>query len=385
MTKVISIVHVIHRFDTGGLENGVVNLINHLESDRYRHHIVTMKGHNLEFAARIKTNNVSFTDLAKKDGHDFSVFFRFNQILKKIKPDVLHTRNTATIEMQLVGWWRRISLRIHGEHGWDVNDMHGQNLRYQKLRRFIKRFVHQYVALSSEARDYLLTPIRVEPDRVNHICNGVNVERFAPRDKPQDLLPKGFDDSFVIGTVGRLAEVKNQPYLLEGFIALLDQKPEFRQKVKLVIVGDGILKDKLQKRASEANVIEDVWLAGDRSDIPQLLNSMDVFVLPSLAEGISNTILEAMASGLPTIATKTGGNPDLIPDSMATDHLVTVNDVNMLVSIMKQYVESQQLLDNNSKLVRAHCVERFSIATMVNKYHQLYQGVVVKEKVKCVE
>ncbi len=375
MINAKSIVHVIHRFDTGGLENGVVNLINHLDADKYQHHIVTMKGHNPDFAARIKTKNVSFTDINKKDGHDFSVFVRFNRILKEINPDILHTRNTATIEMQLVGWWRRVKLRIHGEHGWDVNDMHGQNVRYQKLRRFIKRFVHQYVALSSEARDYLLNLIRIEPERVNHICNGVNIERFAPREKSIGLLPSGFENSFIVGTVGRLAEVKNQPYLLESFIALIEQNPEFRQRVKLILVGDGILKEGLQSRINDAGMNDLVWLAGDRSDIPQLLNSMDLFVLPSLAEGISNTILEAMASGLPTVATNTGGNPDLIPEELAPDHLVTVNDIKMLVSIIKQYVESQQLLDNNSKLVRAHCVEQFSIETMVNKYHQLYQGV----------
>jgi len=375
--------HIIHRFDTGGLENGVVNLINHLDEDTYQHSIVTLKGFNDEFCARINTSNTSFYDLKKKDGNDPKIFFRLRKLIKHLTPDILHTRNTATIENQLVGWWCNVPLRIHGEHGWDVNDMHGQNKKYQMLRKFMRRYIHQYIGLSSEAVDYLKNTIFVSQERIHHICNGVDIKRFSPAsDSPSESellmssFPKDFlsEDSLVFGTVGRLAEVKNQTFLLDSFIKLVESHSDQSSKLRLVIIGDGILKQPMQERAEQAGVSNQVWFAGNRSDISMLMKGMDVFVLPSLAEGISNTILEASASGLAVIATHVGGNPELIEPSLQASHLVEVNDVSALEKALSQYVVDPELVAKNGKLVRQHCVRNFSIDTMVNKYHQLYQS-----------
>ncbi|MDC0601614.1 TIGR03088 family PEP-CTERM/XrtA system glycosyltransferase [Aliiglaciecola sp.] len=370
------ILHVIYRFDTGGLENGVVNLINRLDTKLYKHTIVTLKGFSEEFCQRIKTGNVAFYDLEKQDGNDIKIFFKLRKLLKQLKPDILHTRNTATLENQLVGWWCRVPYRIHGEHGWDVNDMHGQNKKYQMLRRFMKTFIHRYVALSTEAFDYLRDTISVFEGRIHHICNGVDIDTFAPRQKPENLLPSHFSagNSLTFGTVGRLAEVKNQPFLLDAFIALVKAFPEQKQRLRLIIVGDGVLMPQMKAKVEREKLQDNVWFAGNRADVPSIMNCMDIFVLPSLAEGISNTILEASASGLPVIATRVGGNPELIESSMQASHLVSVNDVEALMTAMQQYVESTDLLQSNSERVRKHCVENFSIDTMVSKYDQLYQA-----------
>ncbi|GAA6184327.1 TIGR03088 family PEP-CTERM/XrtA system glycosyltransferase [Aliiglaciecola sp. NS0011-25] len=374
--KKIHIMHIIYRFDTGGLENGVVNLINRLDSQKYQHTIVTLKGYSELFCQRIQTQNVEFFDLAKKDGNDISIFFKLRKLLKKLNPDILHTRNTATIENQLVGWWCRVPYRIHGEHGWDVNDMHGQNKKYQMLRRFMKTYIHKYVALSTEAFDYLRDTIGVYTDDIRHICNGVDVDKFTPQNSDLSLFPEHFatENMLVFGTVGRLAEVKNQPFLLEAFIALVGQFPEHKERLRLVIVGDGVLMEKMLARTQQVDLSSQVWFAGNRSEVAQLMNCMDVFVLPSLAEGISNTILEASASGLPVIATNVGGNPELIAADLKKSHLVEVNDINALVSAMSQYVSSPELKHKNGLIVRNHCVANFSIDTMVGKYNELYQA-----------
>lgn len=375
--------HIIHRFDTGGLENGVVNLINHLDENAYRHSIVTLKGFNDDFCARIKTSNTSFYDLEKKDGNDPRIFFKLRKLIKKLTPDILHTRNTATIENQLVGWWCGVPLRIHGEHGWDVNDMHGQNKKYQMLRKFMRTYIHQYIGLSSEAINYLKNTISVGEESIHHICNGVDTDKFSPAIdglRKTELLtssfPKGFlsEDSLVFGTVGRLAEVKNQTFLLDSFIKLVESHPAQCSRLRLVIIGDGVLKQPMQSKAEQAGISSQVWFAGNRSDISTLMQGMNVFVLPSLAEGISNTILEASASGLAVVATNVGGNPELIEPSLAPTHLVEVNDVSALVQTLSQYIDDPELSAVNGRLVREHCVRNFSIDTMVNKYHQLYQS-----------
>ncbi|MCC2614858.1 TIGR03088 family PEP-CTERM/XrtA system glycosyltransferase [Aestuariibacter halophilus] len=365
MKEKVAIVHVVHRFDTGGLENGMVNLINRLDPSVYRHSIVTMKGHSELFAERIKTDNVTFYDLAKGNGQDLGIFLRLNRLLKTLRPDVLHTRNTATLEMQLVGWWRRVPLRIHGEHGWDVNDMHGSNPRYQKLRRFMRRFVHQWVALSVEARDYLLNTIGVAPERVNHICNGVDIQRFSPQ-------PSTDSDSLVVGCVGRLAAVKNHTMLATAFVDAWHYARERNTTLKLHLIGDGDCRGAVEKILIDGGCIKDCWLAGNRSDVPDLMGQMDVFVLPSLAEGISNTILEAMASGLPVVATAVGGNVELVQHEQS-GFLVDV-DAGALATALKRYVDEPALIQQQGQCARQLAEEKFSIDAMTAAYDGLYRS-----------
>lgn len=368
------IAHVLFRFDTGGLENGVVNLINRLPEAGYRHSIVTQKGVNPEFAKRVKANNVDYHDLNKADGNDFGMYLRLNRLLKQLRPDILHTRNLATLECQVVGWWRRIPTRIHGEHGWDVSDIGGTNLKYQRLRRLIKPFVHQYVALSGEARDYLLERIKVSAGRVHHICNGVDMDRFSTAPLPVAPFPEQQlpSKAVIFGTVGRLAEVKDQQTLIQAFALLCARYPQ--QAMRLMLVGDGPMRKALEQQAKELNIEDKVWFAGDRADVPALMSKMQVFVLPSLAEGISNTFLEAMASGLPVIATHVGGNPDLMLPAHQQSHLVGVGDAQGLMQAMSHYIDNPDRITEDSALVRKHCQSHFSLANMVAKYHQLYQS-----------
>jgi sugar transferase (PEP-CTERM/EpsH1 system associated) len=361
----LHIAHVVHRFDTGGLENGVVNLINTLGSDEYTHSIVTLKGHSTDFAVRIKTANVKFYDLAKKDGNDLGIFWRMNKLLKQIKPDVLHTRNTGTLELQLVGWWRRVNLRIHGEHGWDVNDMHGQNLTYRKLRKLLKPFIHQYIALSKEAKDYLLDIIKVKPERLNHICNGVDKSKFSPKKETNKISP------VVIGCVGRLEDVKNHVLLAEAFV-IATKLTKGKVDIHLHLIGDGSCRNKVESILKENDCIEASWLAGNRDDVAALMTEFDIFVLPSLAEGISNTILEAMACGLPVIATNVGGNTELVQHGYS-GFVVNVSEPQEMAERILEYVNQPELKLQHGQNGRALVEDKFSVQAMANAYAKVYR------------
>ncbi|MFT5312737.1 MAG: sugar transferase (PEP-CTERM/EpsH1 system associated) [Paraglaciecola sp.] len=363
----LHIAHVVYRFDTGGLENGVVNLINSLQSDQYTHSIVTLKGHNPDFAARIKTANVQFYDLAKKNGNDLGIFWRMNQLLKQLQPDILHTRNTATLELQLVAWWRRVKLRIHGEHGWDVNDMHGQNLTYRRLRKLLKPFIHQYIALSTEARDYLLNIIKVKPERLNHICNGVDKAKFSPKAVMSPTSP------FIIGCVGRLEEVKNHVLLAEAFV-LASQRTHGKVNIQLQLIGEGSCRDKVETLLSQGGCADTTWLAGNRNNVAELMMNFDVFVLPSLAEGISNTILEAMACGLPVIATNVGGNSELVQHEQS-GYLVAASSAEEMAQRLLGYINAPDLKLRHGKHGRMLVEQKFSIQAMTNAYNNLYCSV----------
>lgn len=321
------VVHIIHSLGTGGLENGLVNIINRTPRERYRHAIVCLTEAG-EFAERITAPGVAVIELHKRPGHDIGLYWRLWKTLRELRPTIVHTRNLATLEMQFIAALLPGVKRVHGEHGRDVFDLHGTNRRYNVLRKAARQVVQRYIAVSKDLEHWLIRTIGVPPVRVSQIYNGVDQDMFDARRGPRpDLAPTGFlgGDPVVVGTVGRLAEVKNQGALLRAVHQLLQQHLDLEPRLRVIIVGDGPMASTLRQSISDLDLERHVWLAGDRHDIPQLLHCMDVFVLPSLGEGISNTVLEAMASGLPVIATRVGGNPELVQDRW-NGRLVPVGD-----------------------------------------------------------
>ncbi|MBZ9611723.1 TIGR03088 family PEP-CTERM/XrtA system glycosyltransferase [Rheinheimera maricola] len=371
----IHIVHLLWHFSTGGLENGVVNLINHLPSQQFRHSIVSLTGHDPQFARRIQTDNVSLYSLEKQAGHDWGTFSRLNRLLKTLQPDVLHSRNLATLELQIIGWWRKVPLRLHGEHGWDSNDIGGCNKKNRLLRQLLKNFVQRFICLSTESERYLTNIIGISSSRVERICNGVQIEKFSQASPAVLSLPAAITQPapLIFATVGRLATVKNQALLLRSFALLLQQHPQQRQRCTLVIVGDGPCRQALLQLSAELSIEQQVLFTGNRDDIAQLMQRFSVFVLPSLAEGISNTLLEAMAAGTPIIATDVGGNRDLMPQVLLSRNLVPSDDSQQLMLAMQNYLLQPDLLRADAELVKNHCHQHFSIDTMVNRYRKLYE------------
>jgi sugar transferase (PEP-CTERM/EpsH1 system associated) len=370
----IHIAHLVWHFSTGGLENGLVNLINHLPEPNFTHSIITLTGYDKDFAARINTHNVSLYSLNKAPGHDWGTFTRLNALLKKLQPDVLHSRNLATLELQIVGWWRKIPLRLHGEHGWDSHDIGGCNKKNRLIRRLFKPFVQRVVCLSSEAERYLIDIIKYRSAHVERICNGVDTQKYAQASAAELVLPTlNPNAQLVFATVGRLAIVKNQALLLRAFALLLQQYPQFRSRSALVLVGDGPCRAELELLSASLQLTNHVLFTGNREDIPQLMQRFDVFILPSLAEGISNTLLEAMASGTPVIATAVGGNADLLPAALAGTNLVPSNQPEPMMHAMLRYLQHSDALAKDALMVKNHCHQHFSLDTMVQKYRKLYE------------
>ncbi|GAB2929767.1 TIGR03088 family PEP-CTERM/XrtA system glycosyltransferase [Rheinheimera gaetbuli] len=373
--KPVHITHLIWHFGTGGLENGVVNLINHLPQTDFVHSIITLTGHNADFVKRITTHNVHFYSLNKKPGHDWGTFPRLNSLLKQLKPDVLHSRNLATLELQAVGWWRNIPLRLHGEHGWDTNDLAGINKRNRLIRRIAKRFVHRFICLSAESEHYLRQIIGIKSNRISRICNGVDIGKFASA-APADISfahAAGAAKPLYFVSVGRLAAVKNQVLLLQAFALLLQQHPQYRGIARLVVVGDGPCRQSLELQSQQLAISDEVYFTGQRQDIAEIMQAADVFVLPSLAEGISNTLLEAMAAGTPVIATAVGGNAELLPEPLKHTNLVDSDNAGQLATAMLRYLQQPQALNVDAQLVKNHCHQHFSIDRMVNRYRELYE------------
>jgi len=372
------IVHIIHHLGVGGLENGLVNLINHIPSDRYRHAIICLKGYS-DFRNRITRKNVKIIALNKREGRDFSLYINLFRTLKELNPDIVHTRNLATIEGQIIATVAGIRTRIHGEHGRDIFDLHGKNLKYNLLRKIIRPAINHFIAVSKDLENWLINTISVEPDHIDQIYNGVDSYTFCPRSKrpPNNFGPEGFftEDSFVIGSVGRMAAVKDYPNLVKVFLTLLKKEPTQKSRLRLLIVGEGDSRKKCIEMLREAGAEAKAWLPGERSDIPELLRTMDLFVLPSLGEGISNTILEAMSTGLPIVATRVGGNTELVKEEEeeeCTGKLVPPGIPETMADAISTYYRNSSLLDSHGKSARKLIESRFSMETMTNSYLKVY-------------
>lgn len=359
----IKIAHVIYRFDYGGLENGLVNLINGLAPAEFEHAVIALT-ESTEFRRRLP-ETVAVHELHKPPGKGIWYLFRLSKLLRQGGFDILHTRNLPCLESQLAGMLAGIPVRIHGEHGWDVHDLRGTNRRYRALRRLFRPLVRRYVVVSGHLEDYLAREIGISARRIQRICNGVDTARFTPADRSPDRA------EFVVGSVGRLEAVKDFPTLVRAF-AILSRR--VGPRARLLIVGDGSQRDVLRRYILTEGITDGVVLTGARSDIPEVLKQIDVFVLTSLAEGISNTILEAMASGLPVIATAVGGNSELVVDGQ-TGFLVAPGDATAIADRLENYCANPALAARHGHAGRLRAVERFSIAAMINAYADLYRGL----------
>ncbi|WP_019674621.1 TIGR03088 family PEP-CTERM/XrtA system glycosyltransferase [Arsukibacterium perlucidum] len=376
----VHICHVLWSFRTGGLENGVVNLINQLDPAEFRHSIICLADYDQAFFSRIQRDNVQIFCLNKSPGHDVGSFWRCFRLLRQLKPDICHSRNLAAMEYQLAALLARVPLRVHGEHGWDLTDLAGQNKKYVFLKQLFKSIIHRYICLSQEGRNYLQNVVGVPADRLSQICNGVDTRRFTPTKQPQSVLPGQLvlANKIIFGSVGRIADVKNQQLLVAAYIELCQQDTAFKNATALVIIGDGPARSQLQQQLATAGLNEQCWLPGDRSDIASILPELSVFVLPSLAEGISNTILEAMACGLPVIASNVGGNAELVnagPLAAAqTGWLFASNNKLQLQQLMLQCQQAPAAWSKLAENARAAAEQKFSLDTMVGGYRQLYLG-----------
>lgn len=367
------VLHVFYRFDVGGLENGVVNLINHLPADRYRHAILALT-EVTDFRQRIRRDDVKYISLKKPPGHLFRLYPRLWRIFRDLRPAIVHSRNLAALEVTVPAWAAGVPVRIHGEHGYDVGDLDGNNRKYQWVRRAYAPFVSRFVALSRDLARYLTDRVGVAQDKIAQIYNGVDTERFHPAVLPKPTFqgcPFGSPDHWLVGTVGRMQTVKNQTLLARAFIRALELAPALRDRLRLVMIGDGPLRTESQALLDAAGLSELAWLPGERHDIPDLLRGLDTFVLPSIAEGISNTILEAMASGLPVIATAVGGNPELVREGV-TGTLVPPGDIDAMARAIVAQAENPEQARAAGRAGRVEVERRFSMAAMVEAYQGLY-------------
>ena len=373
------VLHLIYRLAMGGLENGLVNMINHMPVSRYRHVIVCLTDFT-DFRNRITRSDVDVVAIHKKSGVDWGSYRRIWKVIKQCNPMIFHTRNLPTMEYAIVATLAGVPYRVHGEHGRDIHDQYGASRKFQLFRKFLMFWIHQCMAVSQDLANWLHQVIGVKRNFIHQVYNGVDVQRFHARHGTRvSCLPKGFasDEMIVIGTVGRLQRVKDQATLVRAFCHLRQMAPDVTHCARLVLIGDGPIRGEIQQIIEDEGIQSLVWMAGERQDIPDLMRSLDLFVLPSEAEGISNTILEAMSSGLPIVATDVGGNSELVKDGN-TGLLVPPKNPSAMADAMAKYLMDHELMLQHGAAGRTRAESHFSMDVMVDGYSAVYDALLNK-------
>ncbi len=372
------IAHVVFNLDVGGLENGVINLVNRIPAERYRQAIVCLKSYT-SFRDRLERDDVPVFALNKRAGKDLGNYIRLWRLFRELRPDIVHTRNFGTIDTVFPAKLAGVARLVHGEHGWDVADETGTRRKYRMIRRSCMPLIDAQIAVSGHIAAWLRDTVGVPAGDIRHIYNGVDTGKFHPADGgrasaaiPEGLAPEG---TFVIGSVGRMADIKDPMTLVRAFQRLLADDDAESRRLRLVMIGDGPLYESARHALAQNGGSEVSWLPGRRDDIDEILRGLDLFVLPSRNEGISNTILEAMATGLPVVATDVGGNPELVL-SGRTGRLVPPQDPASMADAIFAYARDVEKARAHGAEGRRRAARDFSIESMTRRYLETYDAVV---------
>ena len=369
------VVHVVDALDAALTETSLLNLIRHLPPERYRHAIVCMHdryGHH----ADVREHGVQVVNLHKRSGSDPLHYVRMFGVLRALRPDLIHTRDGAGLPAQVVAALAGVKLRVHAEHGGGAADA-GRGVGTRLLRRLLCPLVDHYIAANSDLEEWLVESVGAEPARVSQIASGVDSVQFHPRLGPSAAVgPPDFmhDGAFVVGSVGRMDAAGNHTTLVEAFLRLIASPHPAHQRLKLLLVGDGPARAECQALLHRAGAAARAWLPGARADVAQLLRAMDLFVLPARAEDRSGAILQAMATGLPVVATAVGGNTELVHPGF-TGILVPPMSTELLAAAIADYCRIPDMAARHGARARSQVIARHSMPAMARDVLAVYDAL----------
>jgi sugar transferase (PEP-CTERM/EpsH1 system associated) len=363
----LHVCHVILSLQPGGLENGVVNVVNGLDPAGFQSSICCLQRAG-EFSERLRPD-VRLATMDLRPGTDLRLPLRLARLLHAWRVDLVHTRNAEPFFYGvLAARLARVPVVIHSEHG--------RTFPERPLRRIAQRFLLRQVngafAVSAQLRSDLTRELGVPDDRFEVLHNGVDCSRFQP--VPARLGPLEEPAAVRIGTVGRMVAVKNYPLLLRAF-ARLPAAP----RCTLVLIGDGPDRGMLERVASVIGIRDQVEFVGHRDDVPRVLQQLDIFVLPSLSEGMSNTLLEAMATGLAVLASDVGGNSEII-QAERSGLLFRSGDVQAAADQLERLIRDAALRAALGRAAAARVRAHFGIEAMLRRYEALYRRVWERER-----
>ena len=367
----IRIMHVVNNLGKGGLENGLVNLIRRLAPDRFQHIVCTLRGLGPN-AEHLPADRVQIVALKTRGWSSRVQTPMLARAITTAQPDIVHSRNWSAIEAVFAARLAGARGIVHSEHGFEADASVAEPWRRNAMRRLAFELAHRVVSVSWQLREVHARRTGFAPRRIHVIHNGVDCTRFFPdaeaRRRMRGELGIG-DGDLCIGSVANLLPVKDHITLLEsiGIFTASGAGPW-----RLLLVGEGSERARLQAYVDARPEWKSrILFLGSSNRVPELLRAMDVFVLSSVAEGICNSLLEAMASGVAVVATSVGGNPEVVANQ-ESGLLFPARDVQALARHLSELHARPELRSDLAARGIERVQEQFSINSMVQAYDQMY-------------
>ena len=371
--EVLKVLHVLPFFAYGGTELVVQRLITSMGAPEFEHRICAMRGFDPELvrAAHLEDRVVQ----AGKSPEGFQFPLRkLVRMMRDVRPHIVHTRNWGALEAILAARIARVPVTIHSEHGYDLNMLSGIPFRQRLARRVLYSFTDALFTVSNELREFHARQAGISPSRIQVLYNGVDMEKYKPRNELRSAILAELripTQSVVVGSVGRMVAIKDYPFTLQIVSELLLKGRD----IHLLLVGAGPELPALQGFVRDSPILNGrVHFCGFSNRISEFLNAMDIFVQASRAEGMSNTLLEAMASGLPLVAARVGGNPEVVSEG-ETGFLFAPGDGAAMSGCIDRLARDPDLRRRMGEACRHRALQSFSLDRMLSEYRKLYENL----------
>ncbi len=355
----MKVIQVIPNLLMGGAEIMCENLTLELKNMGVDVKIVSLYSQKTPITERLKESGVEIIFLDKKPGMDLSIIKKLKKLFLEEKPDVVHSHISSQKYAMVAAKKAKVSVRVHTVHNVAQKEL-------SKIDKFLaKRFYKKYkvipVALSELILETIIDVYGLPVDYIPVVFNGIDLSNCIKK------VDYSIDDRIKLLHIGRFSEQKNHKGLIDAFKLFREEKPNS----ELWLIGDGPLKEEIEEYAKENGLYSSVKFLGLQSNVYGFLHEADVFTLPSIYEGIPMTLIEAMGTGLPIVATEVGGIPDMITD----------NESGILTRIdAKEIADAFLRLSNDEELRKKlgqnalYRSQAFSSVEMAKKYIDIYKG-----------
>ena len=355
------------------MEGGIVNVCNRLPEE-FRVSICAIAPEEA-FSDFIKRPGSQFFTLPphRREGVDWALVPRLARLFRRTKVDLVHSHTWGTFLYSVLAARLTGTAIIHGEHGKNMFELTEHNPAKTWARRLLGPRVNRMVTVSDDLRREWIERYRIPERKIVWIPNGVDVTRFRPDPADRAAARRHFglpESGFMIGSVGRLDPIKNYRLLIDAARIVLAKQ----EQVAFTVLGDGPCQQELERQAADLGIAGHVHLLGRRYESPRFLQTLDVFVLPSISEGMSNSVIEALATGLPVVCPALPTHREVISagvDGILIENFTSETLAETLLHLLDDEAERLRL----SRAARETACRQFSLQRMVDRHASLYHEV----------
>jgi glycosyltransferase involved in cell wall biosynthesis len=363
----INILHIMTRLPVGGVENQLLTVLKQYDREKYAPIVCSLSDKG-QIGMEIENEGIEVICINKlRHTFDWSIIRDLYRIIKERNIHVVRTHQYhANFYGRIAAIIAKVPCIIASVHNIYTRD---RKLHRRLLNKILGKLTDRVIAVSSAVKEDIVRYDGLREEKIMVINNGIDQGLFVGHDRNGSREEIGIPvDANVIGTVGRLTHQKGQKYLIEAFALVKKKDP----KLKLVIAGDGDMRSELEDITRSLGLVHDVLFLGMRRDVPRILSVIDIFVLPSLREGLVNALLEAMAAGKPVIASDIKPIREII-DSSDVGKLVPVGDSSKLAASIEELLNNHSIMEKMGRAAKEHAASVFSIASTIADYTQLFE------------